>query len=158
MSNAAAMRKQVRRLLSSYARWVIFCGGLVLIIGNSYLMKRRESIYLEKSEGRTRKATSNISSRHDTQNLPRKEPKTIPSPKSTGMYTKQNDESSNATNLFQTVRILCWIMTSPANHKTKAAAVKDTWGRRCNYLLFVSSEGGKYFIIIVRNSKSSKKF
>ena len=35
-------------------------------------------------------------------------------------------------------------MTSPENHKTKAMAVKKTWGKRCNILLFMSSEAGIY--------------
>lgn len=37
------------------------------------------------------------------------------------------------------VRILCWVLTYPANHQTKAKAVKDTWGRRCNKLVFIST-------------------
>ena len=152
MTKAGAMKKQLRRLLSSYARWVIFCGGLVLIIGNSYLMKKSESIYLVKSEEKTRKTIANISIMHENQSPPKKKLIYIPPPKT--MHNKQNDESSDAKNLFQTVKILCWIMTSPANHKTHAAAVKDTWGRRCNYLLFVSSEGGKYFKLL--RSKNSR--
>ena len=44
--------------------------------------------------------------------------------------------------LYEKVRVLCWIMTTPENHKTKALAVKETWGNRCNILLFMSSELG----------------
>eukprot|EP00055_Hartaetosiga_balthica_P005315 m.15405 g.15405 ORF g.15405 m.15405 type:complete len:611 (+) comp4469_c0_seq2:136-1968(+) len=38
-------------------------------------------------------------------------------------------------------RILCWIMTNPKNHNDKAIAVKETWGRHCDKLVFVTTEG-----------------
>jgi glycoprotein-N-acetylgalactosamine 3-beta-galactosyltransferase len=44
-----------------------------------------------------------------------------------------------ASNLYKQVRVLCWIMTSPASVNTKARHIKVTWGRRCNTLLFMSS-------------------
>ena len=50
------------------------------------------------------------------------------------------EEEEQAQGLTKGVRVLCWIMTGPANHKTKAAHVKATWGRRCNTLLFMSSQ------------------
>lgn len=41
--------------------------------------------------------------------------------------------------LNKEVRILCWVLTYEFNHHTKAAAVRDTWGRRCNKLVFIST-------------------
>jgi hypothetical protein len=44
-----------------------------------------------------------------------------------------------AEDLFDKVKILCMIMTNPANHKTKAIHIKNSWGRRCNKLLFITT-------------------
>jgi glycoprotein-N-acetylgalactosamine 3-beta-galactosyltransferase len=44
-----------------------------------------------------------------------------------------------ADHLFDNVKILCMIMTNPANHKTKAIHIKNSWGRRCNKLLFITT-------------------
>lgn len=48
-------------------------------------------------------------------------------------------EDKIAQEMREKVRILCWIMTGPKNHQTKARHVKATWGKRCNVLLFMSS-------------------
>lgn len=45
-----------------------------------------------------------------------------------------------ANQLFDEVKVLCWIMTNPENHHKKAFHLKNTWGKRCNKLLFMSSK------------------
>lgn len=49
------------------------------------------------------------------------------------------DDDHVAEELFKSVRVLCWVMTSPENLQKKAIHVKNTWGKRCNKILFFSS-------------------
>lgn len=44
-----------------------------------------------------------------------------------------------ASDMFDKVKIICIVMTHPDNHQKKAIHVKNTWGKRCNKLLFMSS-------------------
>ena len=44
---------------------------------------------------------------------------------------------------YTKVRVLCWVMTGPEYHWSKARHVKQTWGRRCNIIIFISSEEGR---------------
>ncbi|CAN7937407.1 unnamed protein product, partial [Ixodes hexagonus] len=48
-------------------------------------------------------------------------------------------EDKLANELKQDVRVLCCVMTQPANYIKKARHVKATWGQHCNTLLFMSS-------------------
>lgn len=50
-----------------------------------------------------------------------------------------HENSSLSQQLQREVRVLCWIMTNPTNHKQKAVHVKRTWGSRCNKLVFMST-------------------
>ncbi|KFB34813.1 AGAP009979-PA-like protein [Anopheles sinensis] len=50
------------------------------------------------------------------------------------------ENATLAQQLHREVRVLCWVMTSPSNHKTKALQVNRTWAKRCNKVLFMSSE------------------
>ena len=46
-------------------------------------------------------------------------------------------------------RILCWIMTSPTNLPVRAKSVNDTWGKRCDILLFMSTKADPNFPSVV---------
>ena len=48
-----------------------------------------------------------------------------------------------AARLYQKVRVVCWVMTRPETHQKKAMHVKATWGKRCNKLIFMSSQNGE---------------
>lgn len=51
----------------------------------------------------------------------------------------QTIPESLADKLFNEVKVLCFVNTWPANHKTRAKAVKETWSTRCNKVLFMST-------------------
>ena len=55
------------------------------------------------------------------------------------------------------VRILCLVMTSPENHKTKAIHIQATWGKRCDKLLFVSEQEDKSLPIVRVDVKTGRE-
>ncbi|XP_065346935.1 glycoprotein-N-acetylgalactosamine 3-beta-galactosyltransferase 1-like [Cloeon dipterum] len=49
-------------------------------------------------------------------------------------------EEVAARKLAQQVRILCIVITVPKNHKDRAEHVRETWGRHCNNIHFISTK------------------
>jgi Fringe-like len=68
------------------------------------------------------------------------------------------DVSENVVDLYDEVRVLCWVLTQPINHKTKAQAVKDTWGKRCNKLVFISTELDENLDILLVNMTEDRRY
>ncbi|XP_020801466.1 glycoprotein-N-acetylgalactosamine 3-beta-galactosyltransferase 1-like [Drosophila serrata] len=60
-----------------------------------------------------------------------------------GIIQQNRTEQDLASWLYNETRVLCMVLTMPQNHETKALAVKRTWGRRCNKLIFISSQEDK---------------
>uniref|UniRef100_A0A8C8VFA8 N-acetylgalactosaminide beta-1,3-galactosyltransferase n=1 Tax=Pelusios castaneus TaxID=367368 RepID=A0A8C8VFA8_9SAUR len=59
---------------------------------------------------------------------------------SAGGHPQLSGEDSGVVGeLYDKVRILCWVMTGPDNLESKARHVKATWTRHCNVALFMSS-------------------
>lgn len=48
-------------------------------------------------------------------------------------------DTSLAEKLFNEIRIVCLVLTQPADHQKKAKYVKNTWGSKCNRLIFLST-------------------
>jgi hypothetical protein len=49
-------------------------------------------------------------------------------------------DDSLAQKLFNEVKILCMVITYPPNHMKKGIHVQNTWGKRCNKLIFITSK------------------
>ncbi|XP_066531595.1 glycoprotein-N-acetylgalactosamine 3-beta-galactosyltransferase 1 [Hoplias malabaricus] len=56
------------------------------------------------------------------------------------MSVKPELGRSMATNLSQSVRLLCWVLTGPQYLESRTRHVQATWGRRCDKMLYMSSE------------------
>ncbi|XP_043939522.1 glycoprotein-N-acetylgalactosamine 3-beta-galactosyltransferase 1-B-like [Protopterus annectens] len=67
------------------------------------------------------------------------------------------EDSSLSDDLYNKIRILCWVMTAPGNLETKAKHVKATWSRHCNIVLFMSSVTDNDFPVIGLNTTEGRE-
>ncbi|CAD7002484.1 unnamed protein product [Ceratitis capitata] len=63
---------------------------------------------------------------------------------SLGLRLRLTQEDTLADYLFNNTRVLCWIMTMPENHLKRAVHIRNTWGKRCNKLLFMSTKADSF--------------
>ena len=64
-------------------------------------------------------------------------------------------ERGDADELAKKVRVLCWVMTGPANHKTKAAHVKVNTTMSF-VLLPMQCDGNPFLLLSFKNRESGK--
>ncbi|XP_063709185.1 glycoprotein-N-acetylgalactosamine 3-beta-galactosyltransferase 1-like [Culicoides brevitarsis] len=67
-----------------------------------------------------------------------------------------HEESAVQKDLYKEVRVLCWIMSNPKNLK-KQKAVFETWGKRCNKFLIMSSEKAENLPVVALPVKEGRK-
>lgn len=53
-----------------------------------------------------------------------------------------------AEKIHRDVKVLCMILTHPKGYANKTKAVKNTWGKKCDKLIFMSSEPHPEFDIV----------
>ena len=70
---------------------------------------------------------------------------------------KTQKEFFNSNTLEKNVTLLCLVMTHPKNFGTQALAVKRTWGKRCDKLLFISSVADPILPALGFNTKEGKE-
>ncbi|XP_069977626.1 glycoprotein-N-acetylgalactosamine 3-beta-galactosyltransferase 1 [Penaeus vannamei] len=65
--------------------------------------------------------------------------------------------TTEADKLTKEVRILCWILTQPKSHYRKAVHVKNTWGKRCDKLIFMSTENDTSLGAVALNTPEGRE-
>lgn len=53
------------------------------------------------------------------------------------------------------VKILCWILTYPEEHNSSCPPITETWGKRCDKLIFMSTKEGKLLHVFDESSLES---
>ncbi len=59
---------------------------------------------------------------------------------------------------YSKVRVLCWVMTNPSNLYKKTIHIKATWAKRCNKILYISSEVDPDFPTVKVKSKEGRQY
>ncbi|KAK0069039.1 glycoprotein-N-acetylgalactosamine 3-beta-galactosyltransferase 1-B, partial [Biomphalaria pfeifferi] len=67
----------------------------------------------------------------------------------------QHDNQDIAGDLRDQVKILIWVMTAPMYHSTRGKAVKETWGKHCDNILFFSTQNDSTLPAIGLNVEES---
>ncbi|KAI0236186.1 Glycoprotein-N-acetylgalactosamine 3-beta-galactosyltransferase 1 [Lamellibrachia satsuma] len=57
----------------------------------------------------------------------------------------KDDNILQAEKLLRNIRVLCWVMTSPATRRSKEAVVLRMWTKRCNKMIFMSEAPDPHF-------------
>lgn len=80
----------------------------------------------------------------------------IEAPKSVPKLSLGRHDETLAKFLFNEVKIVCMVMTYPQHHNNTDHYIERTWGKRCNKLVFVSSQPVKGFDTIVLNFNETR--
>ncbi|XP_072030716.1 glycoprotein-N-acetylgalactosamine 3-beta-galactosyltransferase 1-like [Amphiura filiformis] len=73
-------------------------------------------------------------------------------------HEKGLDQDILADLLFSKVRVLCWVPTSPQNLYKKTIHIKATWAKRCNKILYISSEVDPEFPTVRVGAKEGRRY
>ncbi|GFR69425.1 glycoprotein-N-acetylgalactosamine 3-beta-galactosyltransferase 1-like [Elysia marginata] len=68
-----------------------------------------------------------------------------------------HDDDTLAQSLFNKVKVACWILTQPKNLMKKAIHVQNTWAKRCNIHLFMSSVENTTFPVVGLNVSEGRE-